>query len=221
MSERSVQSVLEQSGSVAERFRQALGFLAESETDEQLLEELAAKVQEVRAGKEGEVEWVFPKERRGGILVCHPPLERNPAQGVPESYAAIASKFNGITCEYGGGGWLGFCGLNQQGGLAGDGGWEAEALEEGENEELLEKLAEQELTPDDIQGAFYCGQNWILFDPFRKNKRNEPALAFVSHGDCKWEPIKSADNLSYAGVLLRLLVWGLLGKPGLIEEIYS
>jgi len=42
-----------------------------------------------------------------------------------------------------------------------------------------------------------------LFDPLRKNSRGEPALACVSHEDCEWAPIKSADRLSAGGFLLR------------------
>ncbi|MEQ1571939.1 MAG: hypothetical protein ABMA64_40300 [Myxococcota bacterium] len=206
--------------STSDAFRTTFSFLADTDAERALLEQLALRVTAVRADA-GRTEWVFDEGgRRGqGILRSGPPHEGPIASSVPPSYAALAARIGRTTCGYGGGGSLGFPGLTEEGELQPSEG--AEALEEGDPDELVEQLADRGLSLGDLRDAFYCGQNWLLFDPLRVDAAGEPMLAFVSHEGCEWEALHGAEGLSYRGVLLRLLVWGLLGTTGLIEGVYS
>ena len=191
---------------------EVFGFLATSKADRALLEEVAAKALDVKK-KGGTVELSFADK----VVTCTRPAK--PAAGVPPSYAAIAKRFGSVLWKHGGPS-MGFVGVDKSGKLT-DGSWEWQALEEGDNAKLLAALKKARRKPGDIHCAFACGSNWILFDPTREAKSGEPALAFVSHGDCEWVPMKSADALDASGVLLRLMAWSLAGKTGLFKEIFA
>lgn len=188
------------------------GFLARSPKDRALLDTIAAKAIEVKK-KSGSAEISFETT----VVKCAKPAK--PAKGVPTSYAAIASVFGSVLWKHGGA-TMGFLGITKTGALA-KGTWEPEALEEGDNEVFLAALKKAKLKPSAIQSAFACGSNWILFDPTRLAKNGEPALAFVSHGDCAWVPVKSADGHDASGVLLRLMAWSLAGERGVFKEIFA
>lgn len=189
-----------------------LAFLARKPDDRTLLDALTARVTGVTKSRGG------AKITCGRTVVtCTPP--RKPGRTVPKSYAAVARVFGSVTWNAGAGP-VGFVGVDAAGRIARS-GWEPEALEEGDNQTFLRALSRAKKRPADVRCAFSCGSNWILFDPTRKAKSGEPALAFVSHGDCKWVPLRSLDALDAGAVLLRLLAWTIAEKRGLLGDVYT
>ena len=85
---------------------------------------------------------------------------------------------------------------------------------------LLEGLEEEE--QEEYGGSICCfaaGQNAVFLDESRKLKNGEDALGFISHGSCEWEEVRSADNLNYKQILLRLISDAAMDTEYL-EEIY-
>ena len=71
---------------------------------------------------------------------------------------------------------------------------------------LLEGLEEEE--QEEYGGSMCCFaayQNAVFIDESRKLKNGEDALGFISHGSCEWEEVRSADNLNYKQILLRMI----------------
>lgn len=186
----------------ASAFLDHFSFLCSNDEDRELLEALASRV-EAFSNDGGAVTFAIGGEK----VVCDPRFEGVPHESTPKSYAALASHHNGIYWDSIGGGRLGYFGLNTNGHKAFFGFFDGSYLEDGDNEEFLGALDAAGLSVDDIDEAYGCGQNWIVFDPLRQNAHGEPALAFISHGSCDWEPILSADSLTAAGVTLRLLAY--------------
>jgi predicted DNA-binding WGR domain protein len=173
-------------------FRETFGFLCESSEEKDLLEALSYVIDSIKKSTDGGLKVKIGDE----TIECEPAFKGTPNDWVPKSYAAIATHFNGISWESMGGGSVGFGGLNDHGDPEYDWGWDFSCLEEG---------GEERDDLEDAWPAFGCGQNWLLFDPVIKNKRGEAALGCVSHESCIWEQVDSANDLSYAGVLLRLM----------------
>lgn len=196
----------------AARFTELFAPLANSEEDRALVAALAARVTSISDDRR---KVVFDDIE---MNLAEP---RTPAADVPASYGVLARRFSSAIWDSPGGGDMGYLGIREDGTLAGDGGWECDALNEGGNSELLEQLATAGKSLHEIQGAFACGQNWILFDPLRNNELGEAALAFVSHEDCRWVPITSADALSAGAFLLRMMARAFLDRDDLVGEIYS
>ena len=185
---------------------ETLGVLASTPAEKKLLDDVAAKALEVKK-KAGVVEIIFADT----VVTCAKPAKAGAS--LPKSYAALAKTFGSVLWKHGSAS-IGYLGVTKSGELS-NGSWESDALEEGDNEKFLAALEKAKLKPSDVGSAFACGQNWILFDPTRMAKNGEPALAFVSHGDCEWVPMKSADSHDASGVLLRLLAWSVAGNRGL------
>jgi len=177
---------------VATEFQETFGFLCETSEDKTLLEALSYLVKNIKKTDTGGLEIKINDD----VIECNPPFTGKPNIWVPKSYAAIATHFNGISWESIGGGDIGFGGLNDSGDPENDWGWDSSYLEEGGEER--DDLA-------DATPAFGCGQNWLLFDPVKKNKRGDAALAFVGHDGCTWELVESANDLLYGSVLLKLM----------------
>lgn len=106
---------------------------------------------------------------------------------------------------------MGFGGLDEKGAPLQDWGWDPSCLEEG---------GEKRKDLGDTTPAFGCGQNGLLFDAKKRNKRGEAALGFVGHDTCRWEIVKGAMDLSYGGVLLRLMAQYFLDRGGL-DDVYN
>ncbi len=183
-----------------------LGFLARTDDERTLLGQIAANALTITE-RAGSVEITFSSS----VLVCDAPGKS--AANLPASYAAIASVFSRIVWKHGGAS-MGYVGSTAS-------SWEWQALDEGDNATLLAALTQAKLQPSDIRCAFACGSNWILFDPTHNAKNGEPALAFVSHGDCKWVPMRSADEHDASAVLLHLMAWSLAGKRPTYQEIFA
>ena len=185
--------------------------LARTKEEKALFAKVAAKALGV-SKKGGVTEVAF----EGTVVSCGKAAK--PAASVPESYAALAKIFGSVLWKHGGGASMGFLGIGTGGTLASS-SWEAEALTEGDNAAFLAALKKARVKPSEVRCAFACGANWILFDPTRETKRGEPALGFVSHGDCEWVSLKKADAHDAPAVLLRLMAWSLAGEPAPYKEI--
>ncbi len=195
----------------ADRARAALSFLARTEDDAALLTQVAAQV----SGATTRDATVVLEFGRTQVELAPP---RVAAPGVPASYGAVAAVHGAV--RWTGAGTFGFTGLDAEGRFA-HGTWEPDALEEGDNADLLDALAQAGKTVHDVACAFLCGQNWILYDPVRTTPRGEPGLAFVSHGDCRWVALPQLDDLDAGQVLLRLMAWQLAGRRGLLGDVYA
>ncbi|MFZ5444057.1 MAG: hypothetical protein ACOZQL_28895 [Myxococcota bacterium] len=198
-------------GAASAEAKKALAFLARTTADRALLELIASKATAAE-DKAGTLTLSFGRTR----VELAPP--RKPARGIPASYGELAAVHGSIRWK--GEGSFGFTGLDAKGRFA-EGTWEPEALEEGDNDALFAALKKARKKASDVHCAFSCGQNWILYDPTRTTKRDEPALAFVSHGDCKWVPLEKLDGLDARQVLLRLMAWQLADKGGLLDGVYA
>ena len=191
--------------------RAHLAFLARSPVDAALLQKVAARA--TRFAKNGATaQLAF---RRTTVELAQP-VKASPA--IPASYAAVAARHGSV--RWRGAGSFGFTGLTAKGGFA-EGGWETDALDEGENEVFLSALEAAGKKKNDVHCAFSCGSNWILYDPTRRTSRDEPAWGFVSHGDCNWVSLPSLDALDAGQVLLRLMAWQLAGERGLLGDVFA
>ncbi len=189
------------SAAVDQEFQKLFSFLCETEEERQILTNLAKRVEKVEQTAEGglniSIKSVDSEEAE--IIECEPAFAGKAEAWLPKSYVEIAKHFNSIIWESIGGGAIGFGGLDETGKLACDWNWEPEYLEE-----TMEDEAEREIYMKAV-AAFGCAQNWLLFDPIKKNQRGEAALVCWEHDCCEWNIVESADQLSYGGVLLRLM----------------
>jgi hypothetical protein len=194
-----------------------LSFLVRTPECERLLNTLMANFLRARATSET-LELVFRYAEFDDEAVME---LRRPYSGdtgdAPPSVAEVVRVHQGIGWESPGGGGIGFAGVRN-----GSWNWEPRALEEaGErNREFLRELNQAGLTVEDVQGAFDYGQNWLIWHPVRRNALGEPALYFVSHGDCVAVEVTGAADLTYGQVLLRLMVQNITGEE-VFEEIYD
>lgn len=148
------------------------------------------------------------------------PFKGEPDEDVPPSFVELVRCFNGITYE----GYLpmGLNGLSEKTGSMMSGGWEEEALEEGENEEFLEKLADEGYELSDVPGPVDFFQNWIILNPAETNDLDEWAVYFVSHGDCEAVRVLEADDLKWGPLMLRVLAQAILSEDAdYLEAVYD
>lgn len=150
-----------------------------------------------------------------------PPFTGEAADDVPPSYLELVRNFNGIGYE----GYLpmGMNGLRNDASISSAcGGWECEALEEGDNDEFLAKLKDAGFDVSDVPGPIDFFQNWIILNPAEKNELGEPAVYFVSHGDCEAVPVKEAANLKWGPLMLRVLAQAILREDAdYLEAVYD
>jgi predicted DNA-binding WGR domain protein len=144
------------------------------------------------------------KRARYCSLYCKSPYGGKPGKGVPLSFLQASRLHNGIHYESLGGGYVGFFGINAEGTIN-QCSYEPEYLEDGDDDDLLEKLEEKDMSVNDVIGVMDYKQNWILFDPFRKTTHREPAYLFMSHGGGSTEPIKKAKSMKFGAFLLAVL----------------
>ncbi|MBK8012612.1 MAG: WGR domain-containing protein [Deltaproteobacteria bacterium] len=190
----------------AGKLRALLSGLCSTQSDQKILNALCKKVKSV-SGK-----GPYKVEFEEGEMEVSPPREVVYREELPRSFSEIAGVIGSVLWDAGGP-EMGF-GLSKSG--------QPEADDEG-----IEFLRDED--PDTVEeldkaggasAAFACGQNWLVFDPTRKLKNGEKALAFISHESVEWEPVKSADSLDYKQILLRLIADQMIGTSHL-EEIYA
>ncbi|AXR67800.1 molybdate metabolism regulator [Leptospira mayottensis] len=185
------------SKNIKEEFFKHFSFLAESNEDKEILSKLAAQVLHIHVDQEEalivELKYNDPDFSELCEIRCNPPFTGGPPKGLPKSYVKTAQVHNGIYFEDLGGGAIGYFGISEKGKII-EGGWEPEALEEGDNEEYLETLEEKELSIDDIPCIIEFGQNWILSDPLKKRFiRNRVIYSFPTK-IVNWFELKRPTN---------------------------
>jgi predicted DNA-binding WGR domain protein len=145
------------------------------------------------------------EEERYCSIYCKAPFDGRPATTVPLSFLKTSQLHNGIGFNSYAGGDIGFYGIDKDGKIKQNGGWEPEFLEDGDYDELLEKLEEKDLSIEDVVAVMGSGQNWILFDPFRKTTHKEPAYLFLDHEGEPAQPIKKAKTMKFGAFLIGVL----------------
>ncbi|TGN01136.1 WGR domain-containing protein [Leptospira yasudae] len=215
-----------ESKNIKEGFYKHFSFLVSTNEDKEILAKLSAQVSKIYIDPKGtalvaELRYSDPdfKDSTPATIRSYPPFTDSPAKGLPKSYVKTAQVHNGIYFEDLGGGSIGFFGMSANGTIN-EGGWESEALEEGDNEEYLESLENKELSIEDVPCILEFGQNWILSDPLRKTDHKEPAYLFISHEDCEVVKIQAADRLLFGQILIRIFAQRILDID-FFEEVYS
>ncbi|WP_100787061.1 WGR domain-containing protein [Leptospira adleri] len=206
-----------------EAFIKHFSFLTENEEDKEILKKLSENLisfslNEKEKTLTAEIK-IKDLEDENAELICRPPFTQIPGKGLPKSYTKVSKVHNGIYYEDLGGGSIGFFGMDKNGKING-GGWEPEAIEEGDNEKFLEALENKDLSLEDVPCIIEFGQNWILNNPLKKTIHKEPAYLFVSHEDCEVVTIKEADRFFFGQILLRIFAQRILDME-FFSEVYS
>jgi hypothetical protein len=103
---------------------------------------------------------------------------------VPADTSALTRVHNCISWDVMGAGPYGLNGVFN--GKINSGGWEWDALEEAEDENanFISSVKEAGLELKDVVSPLSYGQNWVIYHPSESVAPGQPALYFVSHGDC-------------------------------------
>ncbi len=187
-----------------------------------IFDRLFAKIESVEENEDGS--WglsLLNDQDESCALSFDPAYKGKPQKNVPPSFLALVRNFNGIT--YDGYIPMGLNGLTRSGSILDVcGGWDAEALKEGENEGFLEQLEEVELTEKDVPGPIDFFQNWIILHPAETNQLGEMMPYFVSHEDCEAVRIDSAEALAWGPLMLRILAQAILTDDNdFLPEVYD
>ncbi|TGK36003.1 WGR domain-containing protein [Leptospira gomenensis] len=217
---------LTESSQPSEAFLKHFSFLTESEEDITILEKLSRNVLEINMDSSGgepalvvAIRYADPDFDEPAAIRCSAPFAGTPAKGLPISYVKAARVHNGMYFEDFGGGAVGFFGIGSDGKIN-SGGWEPEAIEEGDNEEFIERLENKDLSVSDMDCIIEFGQNWILSDPLKKTTHKEPGYLFISHEDCELVSIEGANRLTFGPILLRVFAQRILDEE-FFSEVYS
>jgi len=186
-----------------EQLKSLLSPLCSTDADRQILAALCEAVVEVTSStivfQDNELEY-----EPGSAVAA--------GSGVPSSFLEIAKVTRSMSWD-GGGPSVGY-GIADDGTPAGD--IDGFYHLKDNDPDTFQRIAKA--TPDgDPTPAFVYGQNWTYFDPTRKLKNGEPALAFISHESVEWEPVTSADELDYKQIFLRLIAKHMIDADELPE----
>ncbi|MDV6236183.1 WGR domain-containing protein [Leptospira ellisii] len=217
---------LAESSHPSEAFLKHFSFLTDSEEDKVVLEKLSRGVLKINVDSSEEepaliveIKYADPDFDEPAVIRCSAPFTGTPEKGLPKSYVKTAQIHNGMYFEDLGGGSIGFFGIGSDGKIN-SGGWEPEALEEGDNEEFIERLENKDLSISDVDCIVEFGQNWILSDPLKKTAHKEPGYLFISHEDCEVVSIEAANQLTFGPILLRVFAQRILDEE-YFSEVYS
>ena len=199
-----------------------LAFLADSPESEAMLGDLLGNLVTARIENDS-LELVFRYvefDDETCVVGFRPPYAGDTSDA-PPSVGEVARVHNGIGWESLGGGGFGFIGFHD-GRFVGGGGWEPEALLDAaeENRAFLDQLDEAGLTPDDVLSPSDYGQNWLIWHPTEKNAHGEPAVYFVSHGDCVATPVTRARDLAFGPLMLAIMAQEILDRD-VLDEVYN
>jgi predicted DNA-binding WGR domain protein len=168
-------------------------FMAETTACKKILQDFTGQVSNIVF--DAKKNRLIVEFKSGHIMTGYPPFEGRFDDAVPKSHQEIARYHNQFSLE-GSETPIIFYGATKAGKLWTE-NFEAEFLEESEPE-LYEQFGSKIDSPIDYH------QDFILYHPTIKTKRNEPALCYFSHeGDGLYAPY--SDNLGITGVLLRLM----------------
>lgn len=167
----------------------------------------------------------FKTANRDVPIQFKPPYDGD-VEGFPVSFMKLINLHNGISWKAGGGGYYGFDGFQydeDENEVRFDGsGFENDYIEEGDNESFLTTQENKGLSVDDVISPMDYGQNWIIWNPTKKNKVKEPELCFVSHEDCEVVTIKKAKNLYFGPFFLRVMYMNIVdSKLKVLDAVYN
>ncbi|MGJ4752496.1 WGR domain-containing protein [Leptospira kmetyi] len=181
-----------------EALRSHFQILTETEECKEVLNQIVSKIQNIYV-EENEFVFTLPwhhDEETSVHIRWKAPHVGKIHSSVPHSMARFVSNFNGVSFNYGDDDYASLYveGVHSQeenkpARVEGDGGWEEEILEEGEDW-WISPLEVVEKDFGDIQcfGAYDECQNWFVYHPIVKNKLGEASIARVSHESCELEP---------------------------------
>ena len=199
-------------------------FLTQSDECKTILKKLMLNFIEVKISGE-RLEITFKSQYKDNYTVrLAPPYLEKVDKKFPSSFVNLLKYHNGISFNGGRGPGFGFGGFeNEDGDVYFNGSsFENEALEEGDNEDFLDALDNKGLSVDDVISPIDYGQNWIIWNPIKKNKKGEPQLCFVSHESCEVEPIKKAGDLFFGPVFLRIMYKNIVDyKSTVLDAVYN
>jgi|KBSSwiStaDraftv2_1062776.scaffolds.fasta_scaffold325217_3 hypothetical protein len=198
-----------------------LAFLTGSPESDRQLSALLANLVDARIAEERlELVFRYAEFDRECVVSFESPYFGDTSDA-PASVADVVRVHNGIGWESPGGGGFGFIGF-VDGCFVGGGGWESEALLDAEedNRDFLDQLSRAGLTADDVVSPSDYGQNWLIWHPVEKNLRGEPAIYFVSHGDCVATAVARANDLAFGQLLLAIMVQEILGQD-VLDQVHN
>jgi hypothetical protein len=197
-------------------------FLAETEACQPLLGSLMSRAMEVVIERPGEgpegtttprLRVTFPYMEDGepwpdeqpADLWCSPPFVGTLAGSVAPSVERVVRAHNGIELKSRSYDIpFVFHGLDPRGEIDDAYSWERSNVSPTANQDLLQRLTAQGLSVADLRVPIADREDWVLFDPFRRNELGEASLCRISHADGLVQGPLSR-TLGFAGILLRLL----------------
>jgi len=139
------------------------------------------------------------------VVKCSPPATEK-VDGYPKSWQRFMKYYDGMEVD---------SNLDVPtffNGTSGSGAFEQEYIEEVEPE-LYEKAQEKEI---EFEVPIDLGQDWVVANPFKKNKLGEPALYFFSHEGGGFEEPYPLD-LPITGIFLRLMTQHITDKDFFVK----
>ncbi|AXR63344.1 TPR end-of-group domain-containing protein [Leptospira mayottensis] len=185
--------------------------LTETEDCKKLLDQIVSKIEEIYIENDQFVftlPWHYDEETKVHIRWNAPYIGRIHSS-VPHSMAKFVTNFNGVSFHHDNDDlaitWvLGVEPKDKEKSalVVGDGGWEEEILEEGDDWWIAPlEILEQDFGDVQCFGAFDESQNWFVYHPVVKNRFGELAITTVSHESCEME--EAVVRYGMGGFILR------------------
>ena len=168
-------------------------FLCDTPKCKQVLQTMLAKVRSASV-EDGKLAVLFDDRFDDTTTVtCSPPATGD-VSSHPKSWQKFMRQYDGMTCD-----------MDKDvptyfNGTSGSNAFEQEYIEEVEPE-LYEKAQDKEI---EFPVPIDKGQDWVVANPFKKNKLGEPALYFFSHEGGGFDDPYPPD-LGVTGVFLRIM----------------
>ncbi|PJZ58834.1 WGR domain-containing protein [Leptospira barantonii] len=177
-----------------EALRSHFQVLTETEECKEVLNQIVSKIEDIYVENDQFVftlPWHYDEETKVHIRWSSPYLGKiHPS--VPGSTAKFVSVFNGVSFNHDNDDFANLYveGVRPYGEksarVEGDGGWEEEILEEGEDWWISPlEIVEKDFGDVQCFGAYDECQNWFVFHPIVKNKFGELGITTVSHESCE------------------------------------
>jgi len=215
-----------ESNNISDSVKKYLGsFLTQSDECKALLDKIMNNFLEAKINNSN-LELVFSTQyKKDCIIELNPPYFWE-KKDFPNSFMEVAKNHNWISWKSFWWGYYGFWWFYKEEDddkeVFNWSWFENDCLEEWDNEEFLEALENKDLSVYDIVSPMDYWQNWIIWNPLKKNKKWEPQLCFVSHEDCEVSTIKKANDLFFWPFLLRVMyIFIVDNKSEVLDEVYS
>jgi predicted DNA-binding WGR domain protein len=175
-------------------------FLGNTPACKKVLAHLLTKVKSASVD-DGKLVVLFDDQYDGETTVtCEPPATED-VSAYPKSWQTFMKRYDGMTFDHN------LDVPTSFNGTSGSGAFEQEYIEESEPE-LYERAQEKGI---EFDVPIDYGQDWIVANPFKKNKLGEPSLYFFSHEGGGFDEPYPGD-LSIGAVFLRIMTSGITDK---------